>query len=287
MSQLIETDDNILVFGGSGFLGSELLRDLDRRGHRNITIFGRDEGKLIEAKQEYPYLKIITGDIADKFEVYQAMRGKDCVYHLAAFKHVGLAQTYSRECIKTNVIGSFNILDCSIEFKPKFVVTTSTDKAAQITGVYGATKYIVEELFAQYEKANPQTVYRVVRYGNVLYSTGSVLCKWKKLITEGKEVIITDPAATRFFWTVDEAVNLIFECLENATDAAPYCPDMKSMTMGDLLEAMIQKYSPGGRPNVKVIGLQEGENLHEKILAEGPSSADTAKFTIEEIKKLI
>jgi UDP-N-acetylglucosamine 4,6-dehydratase len=287
MKNLISKNDNILIFGGSGFLGLELLRILSKE-YKNITIFGRDEGKLISAKQQFPHVKIITGDVSDKFEVHQAMRNQDCVFHLAAFKHVGMAQTFTRECIKTNVIGSFNILDCSLEFKPKFVVTTSTDKAAKITGVYGATKYIVEELFTQYNNCNRATTYRVVRYGNVLYSTGSVLCKWKKLISENKEVIITDPSATRFFWTVSEAVNLIFECLEKATDPSPYCPNMKSMTMGDLLEAMILKYSvQGARPPVRTIGLQVGENLHEKILADGPSSHEAERFTIEEIMELI
>ena len=146
---------------------------------------------------------------------------------------------------------------------------------------------MVEELFSQFELVNENTQYRVVRYGNVLYSTGSVLCKWKKLIRENNLLIITDPGATRFFWTVEEAVHLIFECLRDANDSRPYCPQMKSMTMGDLLEAMIQKYSNGTRPPVKIIGLQPGENKHEKILRDGLSSQDAEKFTIEEILKLI
>ena len=280
-------DKEILIFGGTGFLGKELVKRLILSGFKNITIFSRDEGKLIELKQEYKSVQILTGDIFDKFEVYQAMKNKDYIFHLAAFKHVGLAETQSRECIKTNLVGSLNILECSMDLKPDLIITTSTDKAAQVNGVYGATKYLVEELFKQFEKVNEDTKYRVVRYGNVLYSTGSVLCKWKKLISENKQIIITDPDASRFFWTVSEAVQLLFDCIEHSTDTAPYCPSMKSMSMGNLLEAMILKYGNGNRPPVKQIGLQQGENKHEKILREGPSSDQVEKFTVEEIMELI
>lgn len=286
MKNFLNSHKKILIFGGTGFLGKELLRVLYKK-NKNITLFARDEGKLIELKQSFPEIDIVTGDISDKFEVYQTMKNKDYIFHLAAFKHVGLAEKYSRECIKTNLIGSLNILECSLKTKPKILITTSTDKAAQINGVYGATKYLVEELFKQFEKVNTTTQYRIVRYGNVLYSTGSVLCKWKKLINEGKEVIITDPEATRFFWTVSEAVDLLFECIKNSKDTTPYCPDMKSMSMGDLLSAMIEKYSNGKKILVKTIGLQQGENKHEKILKEGPSSDEVQKFTIQEIKEII
>ena len=287
MIELLDKNKHILIFGGSGFLGTELVKFLIDENFSNISIFARDEGKLIEVKQEHPCIKIITGDISDKFEVYQAMKGKDWIFHLAAFKHVGLAEKFSRECIKSNLVGSLNILECSMELKPEFIITTSTDKAAKINGVYGATKYLVEELFSQFELVNEETKYRVVRYGNVLYSTGSVLCKWKKLIQENKKVIITDPEATRFFWTVSEAIKLIFECLNCALNSKPYCPLMKSMSMGDLLEAMVLKYSKGSRPEVEIIGLQPGENKHEKILRDGLSSEEAIKFTIPEIMELI
>jgi UDP-N-acetylglucosamine 4,6-dehydratase len=287
MKDLLDKDKKILIFGGTGFLGKELLKVLHDNEYHNVTLFSRDEGRLIELKQDFPMVEIVTGDISDKFEVYQAMKGKDYIFHLAAFKHVGLAETYPRECVKTNLVGSLNILECSLETKPEILITTSTDKAAQISGVYGATKFLVEDLFRQFEKVNNETQYRVVRYGNVLYSTGSVLCKWKKLILEGKEVVITDPKATRFFWTVSEAVELLFECISNANNASPYCPDMKSMSMGDLLEAMINKYANNVEIPVKTIGLQQGENKHEKILKEGPSSDQVDRFTVSEIMRLI
>jgi UDP-N-acetylglucosamine 4,6-dehydratase/UDP-glucose 4-epimerase len=113
--------------------------------------------------------------------------------------------------------------------QPEFILGVSTDKAAKVAGVYGASKLLMERLFGQFGILNKNTEYRIVRYGNVLYSTGSVLCKWKDLLEQGKEVIVTDGDATRFFWTVDQAVDLIFDCLENATDWQPHITDMKSI----------------------------------------------------------
>ena len=148
---------------------------------------------------------------------------------------------------------------------------------------------MMERLSKQYEKLNSNCKYRIVRYGNVLYSTGSVLCKWKSLIEQNKELIVTEPNATRFFWTVSQAVDLILDCMKNATDSSPYCPSMKSMSVKNLLTAMVEKYgnSTWETYPIKTIGLQPGENLHEKVLDEGPFSNEVEEFTIEEIKELI
>ena len=278
---------NILVTGGTGFLGRKLLERLTRY-NCNITVVARDEGKLIETLQDHKSIKIITGDISDPFIVRQCFKHNiNCVFHLAAFKHVGIAETQTRECVKSNVIGTLNLLEHSIDESLEFFLNVSTDKAAIVSGMYGATKFLAEGLVRQFEDLNEKTAYRTVRYGNVLYSTGSVLCKWKKIIEEGGEVIITDPDATRFFWTIDQAVDLLFECLEKAENSDPWVPDMKSMKMGDLLEAMISKYSNGNTVSVKEIGLQQGENKHEKIFSDGLSSQDAEKFTIQEITELI
>ena len=283
----IEKGKLYLITGGSGFLGIPLCEKVLKMGGRIRTI-ARDEGKLVELQQKYPDIEILTGDICDKFEVRQAMKGVDGVFHLAACKHVGIAELQVRECIKSNTIGSMNILDESLETKPDFVLGVSTDKAAQVAGVYGASKLLMERLFGQFERLNEDTNYRLVRYGNVLYSTGSVLCKWKDLLKEGKEVIITDPSATRFFWTVDQAVDLIFDCLETAETYEPHVTHMKSMEMGDLLKAMANKYLPEGvQLKVKEIGLQPGENLHEIITSEGLDSSKSERFTVDEIMEVI
>lgn len=282
----IEKNKLYLVTGGSGFLGFPLIEKILLQGGKVRTI-ARDEGKLITLKEKYPNIEIFPGDISDRFEVKQAMKGINGVFHLAASKHVGLAETFVRENVKSNTLGSLNILEESLEMDLDFVVATSTDKAAQVSGVYGATKLLMERLFSQYHNLNPNCQYRIVRYGNVLYSTGSVLCKWKDLIQNGKKVIVTDPKATRFFWTVEHAVQLIEDCLEHSIDASPYCPSMKSMSIENLLKAMIKKYGNNQNIEIDEIGLQPGENLHEKVLEKGPYSNEVEQFSIEEIIKLI
>jgi len=282
----IEKGKKYLVTGGSGFLGVPLVKYIIDNGG-DVRVIARDEGKLITLRESFPSVEIYTGDISDSFEVKQAMKGINGVFHLAASKHVGLAETFVRENVKTNTLGSLYILEESLHMDLDFVLGISTDKAAQVSGVYGATKLLMERLFTQYEKLNSNCKYRIVRYGNVLYSTGSVLCKWKELIQRGKEVIVTAPDATRFFWSVDQAIDLIVDCMENATDSTPHCPSMKSMSIKNLLQAMVDKYSNGRPIPIKVIGLQPGENMHEKVLEQGPYSNEVDQFTIEEIKQLI
>ena len=282
----IEQGKKYLVTGGSGFLGIPLVKYIIENGG-NVRVIARDEGKLITLRESYPNVEIYTGDISDPFEVKQALKGVNGVFHLAASKHVGLAETFVRENVKTNTLGSLYILEESLHMDLDFVLGISTDKAAQVAGVYGATKLLMERLFTQYEKLNSNCKYRIVRYGNVLYSTGSVLCKWKELIQQGKEVIVTAPDATRFFWSVDQAIDLIVDCMENAHDSTPHCPSMKSMSIKNLLQAMVDKYSNGRPIPIKVIGLQPGENMHEKVLEQGPYSIEVDQFTIEEIKQLI
>lgn len=276
-----------LVTGGTGFLGKALVKRLTDNGIYNIRVMSRDEGSLIQLKQLFPSIEIYTGDISDKFEVIQAMNNVDAVFHLAASKHVGLAECFVRENIKTNVIGSLNIYEQSIKQDLDFLLSISTDKAAQVSGVYGATKMLMERLGYQYEKLNTNCQYRSVRYGNVLYSTGSVLCKWKDLIIDGKEITITDPSATRFFWTVEQAIDLIIDCLKYSKDNKPYCPTMKAISIGNLLEAMIKKYGNNHKIRIKSIGLQSGENMHEKVMDEGPYSNECEQYTVEEIQDLI
>ena len=277
----------VLVTGGSGFLGKPLIKELLNLG-ANVRTIARNEGKLIELKSEFPDIEILTGDISDPFDARQSMKDVKAVFHLAASKHVGLAEKQVRECIKSNTIGTMNLLDCSLNEDLEFFISISTDKAAQVVGVYGASKLLMERLCLQYQELNSKCDYRIVRYGNVLYSTGSVLCKWKELIQNDKPVIVTEPKATRFFWTVDQAIDLIFNCLENCDSSKPYVPDMKSMSIENLLEAMYQKYGQkNAEQKIKVIGLQPGENFHEKILEDGPFSSEVEEFTINEIKELI
>jgi FlaA1/EpsC-like NDP-sugar epimerase len=271
-----------LVTGGSGFLGQELIK----RINGEVRVLARNEGKLVELKEKFPNIEIMTGDVADSYTCDRAVKDVDGIYHLAGQKHVGLAEENVRECIDTNI--PIALLEATRKYKPKFIIGISTDKAASRKGVYGCTKFLMERLFDEYSKLNPETKYRIVRYGNVLYSTGSVLCKWKEKIKQGGIITITDPEATRFFWTVDQAVDLIFECLKKAVDSKPYATNMKAMKMGNLLQAMINKYADGDSEYpVGIIGLQPGENMHEIITEDGIDSSQAEKFTQEEIYELI
>ena len=283
---MIKSGSLYLITGGSGFLGHPLVTEILKRGGL-VRVIARNEGNLIKLQQLHPSVEIYTGDVSDPFNAMQAMFRVNGVFHLAAFKHVGLSETFVRESIYSNTIGSMNILGETLHRDLDFIIGISTDKAAQVSGVYGATKLLMERLFLQYSLLNPKCAYRIVRYGNVLYSTGSVLCKWKDLIQAGKEVTVTDLQATRFFWSVDQAVSLIFDCLEKADGVEPYCPNMKSMSIQNLLHAMVEKYGNGKDIPIKTIGLQPGENMHEKVLDEGPYSNEVEQFTVESIKKLI
>lgn len=278
-----------LVTGGAGYLGKELVKRLIEQGYTRLVVMSRNEGELVKLKEIHPEIEIVTGDVSSKTSCWKACRGVSGIFHLAAYKHVGLAEENTRQCVLSNVHGSMNLLEISAELHPKpdFVIGISTDKAAQVKGVYGATKLLMERLFAEFEKANPETKYRLVRYGNVLYSTGSVLCKWKDRLASGDPLTITDREATRFYWTVEQAVNLIFDCLETAVDSRPHHFPMKSIKMGDLLDAMVKKYGGKRAPKIHEIGLQLGENLHEVISDDGKSSADAERYTPEEIAAVI
>lgn len=290
----------ILVTGGTGFLGRPLVKRLQERGHI-VKVLARNQGKLIDMKD----VEIFSGDVSIYSDVYEAMRDCQGVYHLAASKHVGLAERLVTECVRSNVVGSYNVYECSREFKPEFVMSISTDKACHVAGKYGATKLLMEGMSQQYQIINPQTKYRLVRYGNVIYSTGSVLCKWKEAILKNEDIVVTDPDATRFFWTVEQALDLIDRGLEQDSPK-PFVPEMKGMSIRNLLIALVIKLGADNNyiepftdnyfnlhlgysftDKVKVIGLQPGENKHEKILEDGLDSSQVEQYTIEEIMELI
>ena len=249
-----------VVFGGSGFLGQALIERIITHGRPHILAVARNEGALVALKEKFPSISIMVGDIADTWTVKKAMEGADEVYLLSAMKHVGIAEKDVNACIRTNVLGTMNVIQESLKTKPDFLMFISSDKAAQATGIYGMSKKMGEKLMIEAETINAFTEYRTIRYGNVWGSTGSIITKWKPKLEKGEEVILTDPMASRFFWEVSEAVDLIFECLNEAQDAAPYIPKMKAVTMGTVLEACMDVY---GKSPVKIIGLQPGENKVE------------------------
>lgn len=292
-------DKLVLITGGSGYLGKSLVDNLTRQG-AIIRVLARNEGNLIKLKLQYPNIQILTGDISDLFDVQQAMSGVQAVFHLAASKHIGIAERQVRECIKSNVIGTLNVLDTSINYEIcpecELIVGISTDKAAKVSGVYGASKLLMERLFQQYERINSLCDYRIVRYGNVLYSTGSVLCAWREAMLKNSKITVTELQATRFFWTVDQAIGHIFDCLKDSTNSEPYIPIMRGMSLYNLLKAMYIKYAKLTdwptfedylQGMVTTVGLQPGENLHERLSETGLDSSQVEQYTVNEIISLI
>ena len=208
------------------------------------------------------------------------------IFHLAALKDVQLSSENTLKTIQSNVIGTMNVLKLSLEHAHiKQVIAISSDKAVMVSSIYGATKFLMEGLFREYELINPHCSYRILRIGNVLHSTSSVLPKWKRALLNHDDITITDRSATRYFITREEVVDNIFECLENAQDANPYLPRMKSISMGDLLDVLIIKYGNGSN-RIRVTGLKNGENMHE-FLANGISSQDAEKWSVEELYHLV
>ena len=281
---MIIKGEKYLVTGGTGVVGYELCNRILKMGGK-VLVLSRTEEKLKKLQEKYKEIEILVSDILNKELVRKAIKEVRGVFHLTALAQ-GMQSGKPIESINTNILGSINVLEESSE--KDFVLGVSSDKVVQVSGNYGATKFLMERLFTEFEEINPDTKYRVVRLGNVIYSVDSVLEKWKSRIENNEEVIITEPKATRFFMTKEQSVDMIFNCLENSTDSTPYFENIKSTSMGNLLEAMSNKYLPGGsKLLVKEIGLQPNENLHERIVESGPYTNEIEQYTVKELEEMI
>ena len=282
---MIKKDKLYLITGGSGVVGQALCSRILYLGGK-VRVFSRSANTLLEMKKKYKDIEIMVGDVTNNLEVSNAYKNVKGVFHLAALAQA-MQSGGASESIHINLIGSMTVLNESSNNEVDFVLGVSSDKAVQISGPYGATKFLMERLFDEYQEINKRIKYRVVRMGNVIYSIDSVLYKWKSLIENGEEVIVTEPKATRFFLTKNQSVDLILNGLE--TDSSkPYCDIPKSTSIGNLLQAMSNKYLPKGKElKVKKIGLQPNENLHERILDDGLMSNEMEQYTIEELERMI
>ena len=280
---MIVKGEKYLVTGGTGVVGYELCKRIVEMGGK-VLVLSLTEEKLKKLQEKYD-IEVLVSDILDRERVREAIKAVRGVFHLTALAQ-GMQSGKCIESINTNVLGSMNVLVESLE--KDFVLGISSDKVVQVSGNYGATKFLMERLFNEFEEINPNTKYRVVRLGNVIYSVDSVLEKWKNKIENNEEVIITEPKATRFFMTKEQSVDMIFNCLEKSTDSTPYFENIKSTSMGNLLEAMSNKYLPEGNELlVKEIGLQPNENLHERIVEGGPYTNEIEQYTIKELEEMI
>jgi len=281
---MITRGKKYLITGGTGVIGDTLCKRILSLGGQ-VVVMSRSENKLKKLKEKYNKIEIVIGNICDRQLVRNTIENVDGVFHLAAVAE-GMQAGKPIESVKTNVIGSLVVLEEA--FDVDFVLGISSDKVVQVSGSYGATKFLMEKLFNQFEEINPNVKYRVIRLGNVIYSVDSVLYRWKSLIENCKEIIITDKRATRFFMTSDKAIDLILNCLENAKDSKPYFEDMKSTSIGNLLQAMINKYAPTDcKLPIKRIGLHSSENLHERVFEGGPFTNEIEQYTVEELEEMI
>ena len=271
---------NILITGGTGLIGRNLLSRL--RKDDKITVVARQSIELVKLKNEFPHIKVIRGNIKHEKFVKKIVKGIHVVYHLAALRAVGIAERHVHDCINTNVIGTMNLLRY---FKGSRFVTLSSDKAVQINSVYGATKFLVEKLiFERINKCADDVRYLIIRSGNVFGSKDSVMSVWKQQLQNREEITVTDLNATRYFCTIDQVINSILQS-DNECRKIIRCLDLKSTSLKVLLEAMQIKY--GKAIKINVIGIQQGENKHEKLKSNGISSDKAKKYTLRELSKLI
>ena len=288
---MIKKDELYLITGGTGVVGESLCDRILQMGGK-VRIFSRSQAKLLKLKEQwdssvmYSNIEIIVGDVTSKRDVAGAFKDVKGVFHLAALAQA-MQSGGASDSIKTNVIGSINVLEQSLKTPVEFLLGVSSDKAVQVSGPYGATKFLMERLFDEYQEKNKDIKYRVVRMGNVIYSIDSVLYKWKSLLERGEGVMVTEPKATRFFMTKNQSVDLMLNGLKS-NSSKPYCDIPKSTSIGNLLQAMANKYLPKGKKlKVKEIGLQPNENLHERIVDNGLMSNDMEQYPIEELEKMI
>ncbi len=258
---------SILVTGGTGSFGRAFVRyALEHFDPRRIVVFSRDELKQYEFRQDLgpdPRVRWFIGDVRDRARLDRALDGIDVVVHAAALKQVDTAEYNPFECIATNVLGAENIINASIDAGVQRVVALSTDKASSPTNLYGASKLCADKLFVagNHYAGQDGCRFAVVRYGNVVGSRGSVVPLFRRLGAMGR-IPITDPRMTRFWITLDQAVQLVIDAFDHMHGGEIYVPRIPSTRVVDLARAI----APQAR--LDVIGIRPGEKLHEEMISE-------------------
>ena len=264
-------DSQILVTGGTGSFGREFIKAvLTSHSPQRVVVFSRDELKQYEMQDYFrgdDRIRFFLGDIRDRHRLTRAMRGIDFVVHAAALKQVDTAEYNPFEYIATNIVGSQNVVEASLDAGVKKIIALSTDKASSPINLYGATKLVADKLFqsANHYAGNQATRFSVVRYGNVLGSRGSVVPFFRKLAKEGAPLPITDPRMTRFWISLPQAVQFVIHSFEIMKGGEVFVPKIPSMRITDLAEAV----SPGSPTTSSEI--RPGEKLHEEMISEDDS----------------
>jgi UDP-N-acetylglucosamine 4,6-dehydratase len=264
---VIFDDSSILITGGTGSLGKSLVsRLLADTNARRVIIFSRDELKQSNMRNEVgedSRLRWFIGDIRDLERLKRALHGVDFVIHAAALKQVDTGEYNPMEFIKTNVIGSSNVIEACIDSGVKKVVALSTDKASSPINLYGATKLTADKLFiaANSYSSSYSSTFSVVRYGNVIGSRGSVIPYFRELSSKGLSIPVTDKRMTRFWITLEQATQFVLESFDQMSGGELYVPRIPSIRIVDLAQA-IAPNSP-----IEEIGMRPGEKLHEEMIS--------------------
>lgn len=258
----------LLITGGTGSFGNAVMKRFLNTDIKEIRIFSRDEKKQDDMRKKYKNdkLKFYIGDVRDLASVKNAMHGVDYVFHAAALKQVPTCEFFPMEAVKTNILGTDNVLTAAVEFGVKKVICLSTDKAAYPINAMGISKAMMEKiLIAKSRTVDPnQTLICGTRYGNVMASRGSVIPLFVEQIKKGHPLTVTDPNMTRFIMTLDDAVDLVIFAFQYAQTGDIMVQKAPASTIGDLAQAIKELFNADNE--IKIIGTRHGEKLYETLL---------------------
>jgi len=264
-------DETVLITGGTGSWGQELTTQLLEKHPEKIIIFSR--GELAQVTMERKFrnskLEFIIGDVRDASAVDRLFDNKqiDCVFHLAALKHVPVCENQPQEAIKTNIIGTTNLVNSSVKYKVKKFIDVSSDKAVSPTNLYGFTKAVGEKITIQANNLSSTTNFVCIRGGNVLGSNGSVVPFFIDQIKRFNKVTLTCGAMTRYFLTLSEAISLLFKAADYSSGGEIFVMNMPSFYISDLAGVLINHYG-NSETIIEEIGIREGEKMHEVLISE-------------------
>jgi UDP-N-acetylglucosamine 4,6-dehydratase len=271
MKHLIE-DKIIFVTGGTGSWGQELTKQLLTFNPREIRIYSRGEAAQVAMQRSFvePKLKFTIGDVRDYDALKKATKGVDVLFHLAALKHVPIAEEQPDEAIKTNIIGTQNVVNVSVENNISKIIDISTDKAVSPLNLYGMTKGVGEKIILQASKTHLNQQYMVVRSGNAMGSAGSAIPFFVNHIRRFNSVPVTDLNMTRYFITLSDAVGLVLKALESNISGGCFVTKMPACLISDLAEVLIDTY---GNKDTKIIevGIRQGEKIDEVLVSKDES----------------
>ena len=267
------TDKTLMITGGTGSFGNAVLNRFLGTDIGEIRIFSRDEKKQDDMRHEFQAkmpevadkIKFYIGDVRDLASVKNAMHGVDYIFHAAALKQVPSCEFFPIEAVKTNVLGTENVLTAAIEAGVKNVVCLSTDKAAYPVNAMGTSKAMMEKVVVAKARTTKTTKICCTRYGNVMCSRGSVIPLWIDQIRNGSPITVTDPKMTRFIMSLDEAVDLVLFAFEHGEAGDILVQKAPACTIQTQAEAICQLFG-GNENNIKVIGIRHGEKMYETLL---------------------